>query len=461
MLVLDFLRRERGLHGTREGCKEGDCGACVVLVGGYEEGRLVYRPETSCLIPLGELHGRHLVTIEGLNRTDGLTPLQDAIVAEGGSQCGFCTAGIVVSMTHVILTRRGGMSDRDLRNALGGHLCRCTGYVSLLRAGRRAVARLPAMDGDEGDEDLGPHLQILVRDGWLPDYFADVPSRLKALARETGETDERKAADAVLIGGGTDLYVQRGEELPDTPVQLLRRRKVSSRISHVDGRLELDAEATFTDVEESDVFRELVPEISSYMDLVASPQIRSRATLAGNVVNASPIGDMTVLLLALGTEVVLAGNGGERSMPLQDFYLGYKHLNWEPGERVVRFRIASPSGDTRVHFEKVSKRTHLDIATVNSAIRLRMEGDTVAACGLALGGVAPVPFYCREAVQSLQGREVSREVVMDLLDVMSGELSPISDVRGSAAYKRALARRLVAAHFVELFPGRVDAETFV
>ena len=148
-------------------------------------------------------------------------------------------------------------------------------------------------------------------------------------------------------------------------------------------------------------------------------------------------------------------------LPLRDFFLDYKQLAWEPGERVTRFLVPSAGGDTRVHFEKVSKRKHLDIATVNSAIRLRMDGQTVVEGGLALGGVAPVPLYCREASARLRHFEVSTSAVAALLDVVQDEVRPISDVRGSAAYKQALARRLVAAHFVELFPDRIKAEAFL
>jgi xanthine dehydrogenase small subunit len=459
MLVLDFLRRERGLYGTREGCKEGDCGACVVLVGGYEETGLVYRTETSCLIPLGELDGRHLVTIEGLNHADGLSPVQEAIVAEGGSQCGFCTAGIAVSMTHAAMTCRGALGERDLRRALGGHLCRCTGYVSLLRAGRR-LAALWDGDGAGPGSDLEPHLPDLVHRRLLPDYFTEVPRRLRDLRNETAAPQSGGEA-GVAMGGGTDLYVQRGEELPDIPVRLLRRRRVAGRARRVNGHLELDAGMTFEELAGSEVVRELVPDLEDYMDLIASPQIRSRATLAGNVVNASPIGDMTILLLALGTEAILSSAGGERSLPLMDFYLGYKELAWEPGEQVAQFRIPAPGVGTRVHFEKVSKRKHLDIASVNTAIRLEMEGATMVRCGLAVGGVAPVPLYCRETSRCLEGRAVSPDTLSNALQALDRELAPISDVRGSADYKRILARRLVAAHFVELFPDLIHAEAFV
>jgi xanthine dehydrogenase small subunit len=181
LLVLDYLRRKRRLVGTKEGCKEGDCGACAVLVGDFqEEGQLVYQPATSCLIPLGELAGKHLVTIEGINPETGLSPLQQAIVEEGGTQCGYCTPGIVVSMTHAVISSRSHVTSDVMETALSGHLCRCTGYASLKRAGALMMKGWSEQEKAREDGNFEHQIGCLVAKGMLPAYFNTIPDRLRA-----------------------------------------------------------------------------------------------------------------------------------------------------------------------------------------------------------------------------------------------------------------------------------------
>lgn len=450
LLVLDYLRRRRRLTGTKEGCKEGDCGACVVLIGELDGDRVRYQPVTSCLMPLGELHGKHLVTIEGLNLA-ALSPVQQAIVDEGASQCGFCTPGIVVSLTGLAMRDGAELDPEGVKRALSGHLCRCTGYRSLKAAGESMRRVIGERTG----------ISSLVEDGRLPAYFQDVPRRLRTMARET-ETAAIGAA-ATAIAGGTDLYVQRGEDLPDAAVGVLNRTLADERVRGIareNGHLRVGALTTFEEFAEHPEVRRRIPEIGDYMFLIASWQIRNRATLGGNLVNASPIGDMTVLLLALDAELVLAAGGDRRTLPLRDLYLGYKQLAKAPEEIVTEIRIPEPPAGTRVGWEKVSKRQCLDIATVNSALQIRLEGQRVADVGLAAGGVAPIPLTLRETAEVLRGRVLDVAAVRDALAAAQREISPISDVRGSADYKRLLVRQLMIAHFIRLFPGRFEMGDF-
>ena len=461
LLVLDYLRRRRRLTGTKEGCKEGDCGACGVLVGEMDaEGRLVYRPVTSCLMPLGELHGKHLVTIEGLNLPEKLTPLQDAIVCEGGTQCGYCTPGIVVSMTHCLMEKRSSVTLDDMKVALSGHLCRCTGYGSLKRAGA-AMAELWNEDDRRAEDGcLASQLERLTEKGILPGYFVKVPGQLRALRKQLHAEADDIPAPTFRIAGGTDLYVQRGEEIPDVPVDVLNHHPEWCGVSRRNGTLEIGALTTFEALSHDPAFRAVVPRIDAFMHLIASLQIRNRATLSGNVVNASPIGDMTMLLLALEADITLQREGGERSLPLRLLYKGYKSLDKEPDEVLTRFSIPVPGETMLVNFEKISKRECLDIASVNSAIKLTVRDQTLTGASLAAGGVAPIPKYLPVSSAFLVGREVNEELVHELLPHVQREVSPISDVRGSADYKRLLLRQLVIAHFVKLFPEKVRAESF-
>ena len=449
LLVLDYLRQLERATGTKEGCREGDCGACVVLIGQLEGDEVDYQPVTSCLVPLGELAGKHLVSIEGLNGPQ-LTPVQEAIVETGATQCGFCTPGIVVSLTGLLMQRGLKLDPGQMRRALGGHLCRCTGYRSLEESGERIRRAVSDATG----------VEALVDRGVLPAWFAGVPERLRDLRSERVHA-ARANGRGVVIAGGTDIYVQRGDDLPRTCVEVLDLHPEMRGIHRRNGHLRLGALTTFEEFAADHHVHQRVPDIAAYMDLVASWQIRNRATLGGNIMNASPIGDMTILLLALEAEVVLCAGEECRVTPLGRFFRGYKELDRRPEEILTEIRVPMADDTTRVHFEKVSKRRCLDIATVNSAVAVRLEDDLIAAATLAAGGVAPVPLLLRRTGAFLRGRAMSREVAEEAFALAQGEISPISDVRGSAEYKRLLLRQQLAGHFLRLFPQTFAVEDFL
>ena len=475
LLVLDFLRNRERLTGTKEGCKEGDCGACAILIGELEGDSLRYQPVTSCLVPLAEVHGKHVVSIEGCNLA-GLNPVQEAIVEFGGTQCGFCTPGIVVSLHGLLLDHAKGLSLDDVKYALSGHLCRCTGYRSL----KDCAATL--------ERDLGSRLQAngsasrvpaLTAAGALPEYFSTISERLSTLLAAnraaahvappaTAGASSRAVADSggsrppppeLLIAGGTDLYVQRGETIPERRVDVLGGRPELKGIRKVGGEFRIGALTSFEEFGTHPAVIAAIPAIASFNHLIASWQIRNRATLAGNIVNASPIGDFTALLLALDARVVLEEGGTQRSVPLKQFYRGYKQMDLRPGELLTEVAFADPA-PACVNFEKVSKRTCLDIASVNAACSIRYAGDTISEAHFSLGGVAPIPLYLHETSQALRGRSLDLGTAWEAVRISQQEIAPISDVRGSAEYKRLLARQLLIAHFVTLFPERFPAAAF-
>ena len=466
LLLLDYLRGDERLTGTKEGCKEGDCGACAVLIGELAGGAVRYLPVTSCLVPLAEAHGRHVVTIEGCNPAGGgLDQVQRAVVEHGGTQCGFCTPGIVVSLHGLLLDAGKGLSIDDVKYALSGHLCRCTGYRSL----KDCAATLQQELGDALASAGGGRVAALTAAGAIPEYFTTIPARLRALREE--QAPAGNAAPEVLIAGGTDLYVQQGEELPGRRVEVLGQRRGLKGVRRAGGEFRIGALTTFEEFGADPAVTAALPRIAAFNHLIASWQIRNRATLAGNIVNASPIGDFTALLLALDATVVLAAGDRRRSVPLREFYRGYKQIDLRRGELLTEVAFPDPAG-ARVNFEKVSKRTCLDIASVNSACLIRCApGDgadgagtiaagTIAAANFSLGGVAPVPLYLRATSQAVRGRALDPDTVREALRAAQGEIAPISDVRGSAAYKRLLARQLLIAHFVTLFPDRFSAAEF-
>jgi len=440
MLALDYLRRQQKLMGTKEGCKEGDCGACTVLIGELNSGRVSYKPVTSCLMPLGELQGKHLVTIEGLNIPE-LTPVQQAIVDEGATQCGFCTPAIVVSLTGYLMQDGVKITPEGIKYALSGNLCRCTGYRSLKHS---EVHLKKSVNGKTG-------VKNLVAQKMLPEYFKDIPSRLKNIVKGIPKNGNGKAS-GVFIAGGTDIYIQKGEIIPDSSVSILNLHPEMKGISKENGQIRAGALTTFEEFANHPEIQKIIPHIQDYMFLIASWQIRNRATLGGNVINASPIGDMTILLLALECQLVLKKGRKERTVPMTSFYKGYKDLAKSPEEVLIQILIPKSTKNTKIDWEKVSKRKYLDIASVNSAIRIRTTGDMIKEVGLAIGGVAPVPLFMKKTSQSLIDKPISKKLVMDAIQVAQGEISPISDIRGSAEYKRVLVRQLLISHFCKLFP---------
>lgn len=456
-LVLDYLRREERLVGTKEGCKEGDCGACVVLVGELQDSHIEYKPVTSCLMPVGELHGKHLVTVEGLNM-DRLTPVQQAIVDEGGSQCGFCTPGIVVSLTGYLIHAGSNLDSAGIKYALGGNLCRCTGYASLLRAGERLIQQFGKEAGSANGPTQQAYVEELVAAGALPVYFKTIPARLKKIPQP--ESANGKETPDYFVAGGTDIYVQEGEALPEANVQVLNLRPELRGISVEKGQVHVGALTTFEAFAHHPEILKIIPEMLEYNFYNASWQIRNRATIGGNIVNASPIGDMTALLLALESELVLQAGNKRRTVPMKDFFKGYKTLDKRPDEILTEVIFPVPPKGTHVHFEKVSKRKTLDIASVNSAIKIRAENGVLADVALTMGGVAPVPLLMHETCDCLVGQPISREIILAAISVAQGEVAPISDIRGSADYKRLLVRQLIIAHFTRLFPDDVTVRDF-
>lgn len=450
-LVLDFLRDTERLTGTKEGCKEGDCGACSVLLGSLENGSIRYIPMTSCLIPMGELIGKHLVTIEGLN-LDKLSPVQSAMVDCGGTQCGYCTPGFVVAMTGWLMDDTRPLTDTGAKEAISGNLCRCTGYRSIKEAGSQVVEKLASKLSTRN------RIGELCKEEALPAYFLTIPDSLTALELPDSVDGDGSGERPVVIAGGTDLYVQRGEEIPDEVVDLLNRGAPIESIRDEGGVLYVDARMTFQAFGDDPLIQDAIPDIHAYNELIASWPIRTRATLGGNICNASPIADMTCLLLALGVELHLEGGAEARSLPLNGFYFGYKDLAKTKNEVIKTISFKKPDSATRVNWEKVSKRAVLDIATVNSAARFEVEDGFITHASLALGGVAAIPLYLPEASKALVNQRLTPELVMDVVDIAQTEFQPISDVRGSANYKRLLARQLLLAHFLKCFPEVISEE---
>ena len=262
-----------------------------------------------------------------------------------------------------------------------------------------------------------------------------------------------------LVGGGTDLYVQKMDQLIDHDVNLITEFPEIRFTKVKNGICSLGAGNTATDMLESDKMQSIFPNLTDHIKLVASSPIRNIATLGGNLVNASPIGDFTAFFLALNANITLTENGRDKTIPLKDFYKGYKELDKTPGEIISSISFNVPIENSHFNFEKVSKRIHLDIASVNTAIQISMANNAIIGTHLSAGGIGPTPKYLGETSAFLNGKELSAQNIKSANDVLQSEISPISDVRGSVDYKRLLLRQLFYAHFIKLFPNQITLES--
>ncbi len=456
--VLDFVRYHKNLKGTKIGCREGDCGACTILVGELNGENVKYRTQTSCLMPLANASGKHIVTIEGINREDGeLTQVQHAMVEESGTQCGFCTVGFVMSLTNFCLEDAPKTKESAI-SAIDGNICRCTGYKSIERACERVVSVQQSAIGNVS------RLKINIEKEIVPEYFSGITERIKNLKSKISNP-QSATRNPQFIGGGTDLYVQIPEEMSATEAENLFDNSGLRFISETGEYVEIGASVVVTDLLESPIFNRLFPNLYKHLKLISSTPIRNMATLAGNFVNASPIGDMTAWFLALDAEIELSEPSAAavglirqtRTIALKDFYLGYKKLAKTDDEFISK--ISFRKDFTHFNFEKVCKRTYLDIASVNTAISLKVSDDFIEHAHVSAGGVFATPLYLRRTSKFLCGKEINETTISHANEVMQTEISPISDVRGSKEYKRLLLRQLFTAHFMELFSFSNHIET--
>jgi xanthine dehydrogenase small subunit len=442
LLLLDFVRYHQYLTGTKIGCREGDCGACTVLVGELKNGELVYRSATSCLMAIGNAAGKHIVTIEGIN-VQGLNFIQQCFADEGATQCGFCTPGFMVSLAGYALCKNEASYNGAI-DAVNGNICRCTGYKSIERATGKIAGKL----AERKDQDA---MAFAVTNNFLPAYFMDIKERLVQLMSADNEESKQNNTNKFL-GGGTDLYVQQHDAMTYADINFLFDKKNLNGITQVGNVCYMGAATTVTDIAESPVFQQYFSSLPQYIKLVSSTPIRNMATIAGNFVNASPIGDFTIFFLALNARLVLSNGISRREIPLNEFYKGYKQLAKNTEEFIEQVYFELPSLNTKFNFEKVCKRTHLDIASVNSAVSLQVDDELITSAHLSAGGVGPIPFYLSKASTYLKGQNITAETIENVITIAMEEVSPISDARGTAAYKRFLLGQLIKAHFITMFP---------
>jgi len=448
--LLRFLRDKKSLTGTKEGCAEGDCGACtVVVVGEDAQGKPSFRAINSCLVFLPMVQGCKVYTVEALRdwsqaREDpesGYHPVQNAMVETRGSQCGYCTPGIIMSLFEACyrddIERDGAMEEQ-----LCGNLCRCTGYRPIQEAGERIGGLAPA---DRFSEQLTP----------VPNETRglDYQHRTQAYLQPTSLAElwdtRAKHPEATLVAGGTDLGLQVTKQFKhfDTVIGLEGIEELKLIERQTSG-WRIGAGVQLTRLHEA-VGKHLTA-VEKMLRVFGSRQIRNRATLGGNLCNASPIGDMAPVLLSLDAQAIVTGPNGDREIPLQSFFESYRKTALRHDEILLAIEIPDPPSNAFSTSYKVSKRRELDISTVAAGMLVDLdEWGAVATIRLAYGGVAATPTRATRTEETLVGQPWTREIVEAVIPVLSEELTPISDHRGSANYRALLARNLLLAFLLE------------
>ncbi len=453
-VLLDYIRKSQKLTGTKEVCKEGDCGACAVLLGEVTDTGVKYKVINSCLYPIHKINKKHVVTIEGLRNSE-LNLIQKKFLNEGASQCGFCTPGFIISLTEYLFNTEKPNYDEAI-NAIAGNICRCTGYNSIKKVISNIVLELSVDNSFNINK-----LSNLVKLSIIPEYFNSIEKKLKILISTSPKKTNTTSNKSIFISGGTDLFVQKPELLLESDVSYGEFDK-HEKIKLDGDKIKVPSNLS---IEELKVFlnnNNLDLDLSKLFKLFASKPIRNSATIAGNIINASPIADFTIALLALGAEIELNSvNKQTRIMKLAELYLGYKKLNKLPEEIILTIYIPIPKSKSYFNFEKVSKRTHLDIASVNTAMLLEVNDNKIAGARISAGGVSPIPLFLSKTSDFLIGKNISIELVLDAVKIAKSEISPISDIRGSLEYKELLLSQLIKVHFITLFPQIITSEVLV
>jgi xanthine dehydrogenase small subunit len=436
--VLDWLRRDPATRGTKEGCNEGDCGACTVGIGTLSDDaqNLVLSTANACLLFLPMLHGRALFTIEDVGGADDLHPVQSSMVDSHGSQCGFCTPGIVMSMWRMYEQGRTSGHEptrQELADGLAGNLCRCTGYRSILDASEEMLkAEGPALD-------TSPILDALrsIDDSPL-DYHAAgtrfwAPLSLDELCEVASENPEAR-----ILGGGTDLSLNVTQHLRELPALIWTGRvRDLAAIAADDTHVHIGAGATLEAA--WSFLASNAPSLEQMWLRFASPSIRQVGTMGGNLVNGSPIGDSAPVLLALDAELELRQGTSLRRLPLRDFYLGYQANALLPGEVLTAIVVPRAALARQLRAYKVSRRFDSDISAVSGAFALSVSDGIVREARLAFGGLAPIVHRADRAEAALVGRPWDAAALADAQSALGLDFSPISDHRAGAEYRRHVA----------------------